>query len=266
VKLDDGKEGGIPGIVATVEQIRGLVARRQGKLEEAAEHFRRANEIAGTTGLPALALDSGLSYGEALLANRQFDKARDSLERVLQVARSLRNGPRERQAAELLAQSEAALRHFDKALPLALRTLELTRALKFDQALPIDLYNVGFFYFVGNKPTEALSYFRQAEDRVAQLGRHPVVKELHYFKGMAHLQAGQPDDAKKSLQAAIEPLKAAKDHRKHVSALEQLAGIEEREGHASAAKELLTEALALASAADLKDERKTLRKRLDALA
>jgi tetratricopeptide (TPR) repeat protein len=266
VKLEDGKEGGIPGIVATVEQIRGLVARRQGKLEDAAEHFRRANEISGTTGLPALALDSGLSYGETLLASRQFDKARDSLERVMQIARSLRNGPRERQATELLAQAEAALRHFDKALPLALRTLELTKALKFDQALPIDLYNVGFFYFVGNKPTEALSYFRQAEDRIAQLGRHPVVKELHYFKGMAHLQAGQQGDAKKSLQTAIEPLKAAKDHRKHVSALEQLAGIEEREGHASAAKELLTEALALASAADLKDERKSLRKRLDALA
>jgi len=73
-------------------------------------------------------------------------------------------------------------------------------------------------------------------------------------------------DAKRSLQAAIEPLKAAKDHRKHVSALEQLAGLEEQEGHGSEAKALLTEALALATAADLKDERKSIRKRLDALA
>ncbi len=266
VKLEDGKEGSIPGVVATAEQVRGLVARRQGKLDEAIDHFRRANEIAGATGLAPLALDAGLSFGEALLAKRQVDKARDALERVLQIARSLRNPVRERQAAELLAQAEAALRHFDKALPLALRTLELTKALKFDQALPIDLYNAGFFYFVSNKPTEALSYFRQAEDRVAQLGKHPVVKELLYFKGMAHLQAGQIDDAKKSLQAAIKPLQDAKDHRKMVSTLEQLAGIEEKQGDPATAKKLLNDALGLAQQADLKEERKTIKKRLDALA
>jgi tetratricopeptide (TPR) repeat protein len=242
------------------------VARRQGKVDEAIEHFRRANEIAGSTGLAALALDAGLSFGEALLAKRQVDKARDALERVLTIARSLRNPVRERQAAELLAQAEASLRHFDKALPLALRTLELTKALKFDQALPIDLYNAGFFYFVSNKPTEALSYFRQAEDRVAQLGKHPVVKELFYFKGMAHLQAGQIDDAKKSLQAAIKPLQDAKDHRKMVSTLEQLAGIEEKQGDPATAKKLLNDALGLAQQADLKEERKNIRKRLDALA
>jgi tetratricopeptide (TPR) repeat protein len=266
VKLDDGKEGGIPSVVATTEQIRGLVARRQGKLDEAIDHFRRANEIAGSTGLGSLALDAGLSFGEALLASRQIEKARDALERVLTIARSLRNAVRERQASELLAQAEAALRHFDKALPLALRTLELTKALKFDQALPIDLYNAGFFYFVSNKPNEALSYFRQAEDRIAQLGKHPVVKELLYFKGMAHLQAGQIDDAKKSLQAAIKPLQDAKDHRKMVSTLEQLAGIEEKQGDPATAKKLLNDALGLAQQADLKEERKNIRKRLDALA
>lgn len=266
VKMDDGQEGALPGIVATCEQIRGLVARRGNKLEEATEHFRRANEIAGNTGIAALALDAGLSYGEALLASRKVEQARDALERVLQIARSLRNAVRERQACELLAQAEAGLRHFDKALPLAVRTLELTKALKFDHALPIDLYNVGFFFFVNNKPTEALSYFKQAEERVAQLGKHPVVKELYYFKGMAHLQSGQADDAKRALATGLRPMQEAKDFRKMVSALEQLAGLEERSGNVDVAKKLLADAIGFAQQADLKEERKTLRKKLDALA
>ncbi len=266
VQLEDGKVGINPGILATCEQVRGLVARRQGRLNDAIEHFRRANEVAGSTGIASLALDAGLSYAEALLASRDFEKGRDALERVLNIARSLRNPVRERQATELLAQAEASLRAFDKALPLALRTLELTKALRFDQALPIDLYNVGFFYFVTNKPTEALSYFKQAEDRVGALGKHPVVKELFYFKGMAHLQAGQVDDAKRSLAAGLRPMQEAKDFRKMCSTLEQLATIESRAGNAAVAKKLLADAIGFAQQGDLKEERKSLRKKLEAMA
>ncbi|MEQ1565774.1 MAG: hypothetical protein ABMA64_09070 [Myxococcota bacterium] len=265
VQTEDGQTGILPAVAATSEQIRGLVARRSGKLEQAVEHFRRANDIAGRTGLAQLALDAGLSYAESLLASRQVEKARDALERVLQIARTLRNAVRERQACELLSQAEAALRRFDKALPLALRTLELSNALKFEQALPVDLYNVGFFYFVTQKPTEALSYFKQSEDRIGMLGNHPVVKELFYFKGMAHLNAGQIDDAKRTLSTGLRHLQEAKDWRKMCSALEQLAGIEERSGNAENAKKLLTDAIGFASQADLREERKSLRKRLEAL-
>lgn len=266
VQTDDGQTGVLPGILATAEQVRGLVSRRQGKVDAAIEHFRRANEIAGTTGLAALALDAGLSYGESLLAARQVEKARDALERVLGIAKALRNPVRERQATELLAQAEAGLRKFDKALPLALRTLELTKALKFEQALPVDLYNVGFFYFVSNKPTEALSYFRESENRVAALGNHPVVKELFYFKGLAHLQVGQVDDAKKTLAGGLRHMQEAKDFRKMCSTLEHLATIEERQGNKELAKKLLADAIGFAQQGDLRDERKNLRKKLDAIA
>lgn len=264
--VEETQTGVLPGILATCEQVRGLVARRQGKLDEAIEHFRKANEVAGTTGIAQLALDAGLSYAEALLASRQVEKGRDALERVLGIARALRNPVRERQACELLAQAEAALRHFDKALPLALRTLELSKSLKFEHALPIDLYNVGFFYFVTNKPTEALSYFKQSEDRIAALGKHPVVKELYYFKGMAHLQAGQPDDAKRTLAGGLRHIQEAKDWRKMCSALEQLSGIEERSGNMELAKKLLGDAIKFAQEGDLREERKNLKKKLDALA
>jgi len=265
VDTEDGKKAAIPAVLATAEQLRGLVARRQGQLEAAVGHFRQANEVAGTTGIAALALDSGLSYGEALLASRKVDEARDALDRVLQISRALRNPVRERQACELLSQAEGALGNPDKALPLAKRTLELTKSLKFDQALPIDLYNVGFFQLLNKQPTEALAFFRQAEAQIAQLGKHPVVKELHYFKGIAHRQVNQPAEAKVSLTNALPPLREAKDWRKLTSALDQLADIVGTEGDTDAARAHLTEALAVAKANQLKDERGALKKKLDAL-
>src|SRR5690606_13885221 len=115
------------------------------------------------------------------------------------IARSLQNPVRERSASELLAQAQGGLREFDKALQHASRALQLSQALNFEQVLPIDLYHVGFFNYASKKPAEALTFFRQAEQRVGQLGNHPVVKELYYFMGMAHLQTGDADSARKSL-------------------------------------------------------------------
>jgi len=267
VEGPDGQKGIIPGIFATAEQIRGSVLRRSGKVAESAEHFKRANEVAGQAGIGPLALESGLAFGEALLASGKVREARDVLERVLQIARGLRNPTRERNAAELLAQAEGALQHYDKALPLAQRVLELTHALKFEQALPVDLYNLGFFHFVNKKPSEALTFFKQSEARIAGLGpSHPVVKELHYFKGLAHMQVGQLDAAKLSLQAGLKPAQEAKDWRKTCSALENLATIEVQQGNSAQAKKFLSDALGFAKSADLREERKSLKKKLDAIA
>lgn len=262
----DGQKGVVPGVYATAEHIRGLVLRRAGKASEAAEHFKRANEVAGQAGIAQLALESGLSFGEALLAAGDVNEARDVLERVLGIARALRNPARERNAAELLAQAEGALRNYDKALPLAQRVLELTTALKFEAALPVDLYNLGFFHFVTKKPTEALTFFKQSESRLAGLGaNHPVVKELHYFKGLAHMQVGQLDAAKASLRAGIKPTQDAKDWRKMCSVLENLATIEQSQGNMDQAKKLLNDALNFAKQANLREEDKELRRKLRAL-
>lgn len=259
----DGKKVVVPGILANAEFIKGLVARRGNKLVEAAEHFRKANEVAGQVGIAQLALDAGLSYGEALLASGQVDKARDVLERVVNIARALRNPMRERNACELLAQAEAGLKRFDEAIKHGQRVLELSRALKFDQVLPVDLYNLGFFHFANNKPTEALAFFRQAAPGVGALGNHPVVKELHYFTGLASLQAGHLDDAKTALKNCLRPAQAASDWKKMVAALDHLASIEARQGNGPVAKKLLADAIAFAEKGNLREERKALRKKLD---
>lgn len=266
VEGPDGQKGVLPAVFATGQHIRGLVLRRSGKPVEAAEHFKTANEVAGQAGISNVALESGLAYGEALFAAGNVKEARDVLERVLQIARALRNAARERNAAELLAQAEGALKNYDKALPLAQRVLELTTALKFEQALPIDLYNLGFFHYITNKPTEALTFFQQSETRIAGLGpTHPVVKELHYFKGLAHMRVGQLDAAKKSLAAGLKPAQEAKDWRKMCSALENLATIESQQGNRDVAKKLLGDAIETAKQANLREEGKALRKKLSAL-
>jgi len=262
---EEGEFSIAPGILASSEHIRGLVARRSGQLQPAAEHFKKANEIAGQAGLGPLALDSGLSFGEALLASGQTTQARDVLGRVLVIAQQLRNPNRERTACELLAQAEGAMKNFDRALPLAKRVLQLSQQLKLTHALPIDLYNLGFFHFVTKQPTEALAFFNQAEQGADGLGQHPVVKELYYFKGLAHLQTGDAAAAKTSLTKGIAYAETAQDWRKLCSSLENIAAIEQADGDIPAAKDALVRAIEFAKKAKLKDERKGLRKKLDAL-
>ena len=266
VKNAEGQTGVIPSVAGHAEYLRGQIQRRAGNIEEASKHFRTANEIAGQAGAGPLALDAGLAFGEALLAGRQVEQARDVLRKVVGIAQSLRSPVRERSAFELLAQAEGALKNFEGALQCATRTLQLSQQLRFEQVLPIDLYNLGFFNYALNKPTEALTYFRQAETRVASLGNHPVVKELHYFKGMAHLKTGEVAEAKRSLGNALAPARNHKDWPKLISAMDQLAVIESQGGNNAEARTLLNQAIEVASQQNLKDQRKSLRKRLDGLA
>jgi tetratricopeptide (TPR) repeat protein len=261
----DGKEGVVPGVFAAASHVRGLVARRSGKPDEAAEHFRRANDVAGQAGLGQLALDAGLNYGEALLAGGKREQGRDALERVLQIARALRNPARERSACDLLAKAEASLKNFDKALPLAQRALQLTQTLKYDHLLPIDTYHVGFYLFLNKKPAEALSFFKHSADRVGNLGKHPMVRDLYYFKGLAHIQTGELDEGLKTLRDATTHLREAKEWPKLCSALDNISLVENRRGNASESRKALTEAVAIAKSANLKEMRKELKKKLDAM-
>lgn len=264
-EAQDGQKVVPPNIFANAEQIRGLVARRSNDFQKAIEHFRRANEAAGTTGLAQLALDSGLSYGEALLASGKVQEGRDALARVVEIAVQLKNSVRERNARELLAQAEGNLRNFDAAVQHASRVLELTRGLGFERALPVDLYNLGFFHYANGKPSEALTFFRQAEPGMATLGDHPVVKELWYWQGLAFLRTNQPKEGRESLRKALRPLQKAGDTGKMVSAMDHLAAIEHQAGNTQVARKLLADAVKFAAKANMKNEARELKKRLKQL-
>jgi tetratricopeptide (TPR) repeat protein len=255
-----------PQIFAHAEQIRGMIARRGGDPKAATKHFRNANEAAGRAGISVLALDSGLAYGEALLASGEVAQAQETLDRVVTIARQLKNPMRERNACELAAQAQGATKNWDKAVQYAGRTLELTQGLKFTQAMPVDLHNLGFFLLASGKVKEALPYLSQAEKGLPSLGNHPVVKECLYFSGMAKAQTGDFDGAKQSFTDALPHLEGHKDWPKWVAAKSNLAGLAVQGGDKESAKTLIREAMKTAGAHGLKKEKKELKKRLASLA
>ena len=192
------------------------------------------------------------------------DLPADVLARVVNIARSVQNPVRERAATALLTQAHGALKNFEAALTGATRTLELTRALKFQRMEGVDLYNVGLFTLLQGKPTEAVSLLRQAR-QLADGSDANLQKELLYNLGAALLQIGERNSAEEALKASLKPSEASKDWRKVLAASEHLADLDIARGARDAARAHLDRALKAADKGDLKDLRKGLRRKLETL-
>jgi len=255
----------LPQVAANAEFIRGQVDRRAGKFNTAGEHFRLANEIAGRSGIAPLALESGLAYGECLLRSGQGTKAADVLERVVGIARGVRQPARERAAAALLSQAQANQRNFEAALKWGQRALELTRQLEFDKLEPMDLYNVGLFTLMNKKPNEALALLKEARSKANLVQDVMFAKELLFNLGIAARQVGENDLARESFTEAIPAATQGKDAHKVMGAHNALGELAQEAGDSAEATRHLQAALAAAEGANLKEERRQIRKRLDAL-
>jgi tetratricopeptide (TPR) repeat protein len=254
-----------PSIVVTAELVRGAAARQAGQLDQAIQHFRQANEVAGAVGLAPQALEAGVGLGEATLAAGKPDEARQILSRVMLACRQVGALPRERNAAQLLAQIEGRAGKFAEALELSKRVLQITQQLRFDAALPVDLFNVGFYTLTQNKGAEALPFFEGALQRLAGQDANPLLRDLLYYAGIASLQAGKVDAGKAHLERALPILSAAGDARKLLSSLDNLGRISAHGGNKVDAKGWYEKAIEVANQAGLKDERRDLQKRLDGL-
>lgn len=251
-----------PGIQANAEFIRGLIARRNKKHADAAEHFRKANEIAGQANIAALALEAGFHYGEALVQGGQNSKAADILLRVAQIAQALQNPSRERAAVALLAQTQGMLKNFEAALKWAQRTLQLTQELKFERLYALDIYNVAYFNLQLGRFTEAQSLFTKAAER-APADDANFLRELHFHSGVASLRIGEKSTAASSLREALKHANTTKAWPRVVAAAEHLAALEAEGGDKAAAARLLQDALKAADAGNLREERKGIRRKLD---
>ncbi|MFH1467082.1 MAG: hypothetical protein ABIO70_22050 [Pseudomonadota bacterium] len=254
----------VPPIQGQAEFVRGLVARRDRKLEPAIEHFRKANEFAGQAGAGPLALEAGINLGETLLFAGQAPRAADVLGRCIGIAQGLRNPVRERAANAMLAQAQSAQKNHEAALRSARRTLEITEALKLTQFVPIDTYNVGLFSLLAGKVNEAVALFRKAKE-----GLNPndtmLAKELNFNLGGALKSIGEFSEAAKAFEACLEPATQSKDLRKLVVARAELGDIAQRAGDVAAAKRYLKQALEDAERGELKEERKQIKRKLEAL-
>ncbi len=254
----------IAPIQANAEFVRGLVARRDRKFELAIEHFRKANELAGNAGLGPLALEAGVNLGESLLFTRQAARAADVLGRCVAIAQQLRNPLRERAATSLLAQAQSAQKNHEAALRSARRCLQLTESLQLKQFVPVDTYNVGLFSLLGGKTNEAIALLRKAREAMSP-NDTMLAKELNFNLGGALKSIGELAEAAKAFEACLAPATQARDARKVVVANAELGDIAARGGDSAAAKRFLKLALAEAEKAQLKEERKAIKRKLDSL-
>lgn len=254
----------VPPIQAQAEFIRGHVARQERKLPQATEHFRKSNEIAGRSGLGNQALQAGLALGETLFLTREHAKAADVLTQVARIANQVKAAVQERTALALLGQSQAALGNFEAALAAGKRTLELTRALKFERFEPVDLFNLGFYNLQLKSPTEAVSLFRQSRQKANPQDGN-FMKELLFHMGHAMLQIGQTGEGEQAVEASIAPATQAKDWRKVLTANSTLASVAEQRGNVGTARARLQAAIQAAESGGLKEDRKRLRRQLDQL-
>ena len=186
------------------------------------------------------------------------------LARVVQITQALKNPVRERAATSLLAQAHAALRNWEAALQHGNRTLELTRTLKFNQLIAIDIYNIGFFNLMMGRATEAVTLFKQARSQ-ADATNAGFQKELLFNLGSALKQIGETGQAEQVLGEAIPAANAAKDWRKAMVANEMLADLSQDRGDGDGARRFLGAALEAAEKGAFKEERKGLRRKLDQL-
>ncbi len=253
-----------PPIQAHAAFVRGLVARRDRKFPEAVEHFRKANEVAGGAGLGPLALEAAVSLGEALLGSRQTAQATDVLTRSVQIAQALQNPMRERAAVALLAQAQAAQDLKEAALQSARRTLELTESLGLKQFVPVDTYNLGLFTLVAGNATEAVALFRRARDGVNP-NDQVLVRELNFNLGNALRSVGDTAEARKALEVALDLALKTRDVPKGLRIRETLADLSLAAGDRDAARAMLGAALAEAEAAELREDRKNLKRKIEGL-
>jgi tetratricopeptide (TPR) repeat protein len=254
----------IPPVQANAEFVRGLVARRDRKFEPAIEHFGKANALAGQAGLGPLALEAGINMGESLLFSKQAAKAADVLGRCVAIAQGLRNPVRERAAVSMLAQAQSAQKNNEAALRSAARCLEITEQLQLKQFLPIDTYNLGLFSLLAGKTNEAVALLRKAKE-VMNPNDAMLAKELNFNLGGALKSIGELAAAAEAFEACLGPAAQTRDARKLVVARAELGDVFMQQGDKDKARRFLKAALEEAERAQLKEERKQIKRKLEAL-
>lgn len=252
-------------VKANAEYVRGLVAKRdRGTIEQAIEHFKKSNELAGSVGQGPLALEAGMQLGESLLIAGQTKNAAEVLGRVGQIAQALQDPIKERAAAALLGQAHASLKNFEAAVQFGERALALTRNLKMTQIEPVDLYNLGFFNLMLGKSKEAVKLFQESR-KGADASNPAFQKELLYNLGTALMKENDVAAAEDTFKAAVGAAEATNDFRKLASAHQQLAVIAGKRGDKDTARSALNAALAAADEGKLDEAREAIQKQVDNL-
>lgn len=255
----------IPPVKGHSLYIRGILDKRQGRIREALKAFERAVELSTQAGNLPLVLESMLNAGETgLMVGRGADVA-DLLERALEMSRALRSPVRERAAARLLCQAEAARSDGEAAYAMAKHALELTRELGRGPAEEyVDLYHCGLFAVMAGRADEAADWLAAAKPGAEKAGDEGLVPEILFNLGQLKLAGKDFDGARGQLEEALSLVRQRNDKAREMRILEHLGVALSAGGDHSGAMKRFQEAMDRAIGPQAKEYRKALRKRLQA--
>jgi tetratricopeptide (TPR) repeat protein len=248
---EEAKRYGLRRLQARAEEGRGLWLERQGRPEEALEHYQRANTILAAEP-PTARVDAVSGEARCFHSLGEVRHEIHILESLLDVIErgNLRDPDAlaRLHAALVYAYVEAGLYAAAAASAAELQHLapKLTDASRIAQMH----MNVARLHLVQGKVDEATRSLQRAEDAYRLLNLKTETGGAHLARGYVLSREGSLPQAREQLQEALRIFEEANDEKDLVRALDELARVERLEGNSDRAKELLERSIALMGESD----------------
>jgi tetratricopeptide (TPR) repeat protein len=256
------KATSIPSVKAHSQYILGLLLKRGGQVPQAATCFAGATKLATEGGQLGLALEAMLNHGECGIMLGQAKDLAPMLERALEMSRAMRSPARERAAARLLCQAEAAAGNAEGAFEMARHALELTRELEPEGNAAVDIYHCGLFAVLSDKSQEGLDFLNDARKAAEQADNQPLLSEILFNLGQVKIGSQDWGPARGALEQSLAIVRTLKQKPREVRILEALGIALSGAGEHREAVQKFEEASKKALGPQAKDFRRGLRKRI----
>lgn len=184
------------------------------------------------------------------------------LERALEMSRALRSTTRERLAARLLCQAEAARGRGEAALDMARHALDLTRELGLQDQEDVDLYHCGIFAVLAGKTTDGMDYLQAAKTSLEKQDNSGLLPEVLFNLGQVKLSTGDAEGGRQTLEQALGVVRQRNDKGRELRILEGLGLALSTMGDHDGAATRFKEAADRALGPQAKDFRKAMRARI----
>ncbi len=255
------KASTIPPVMAHSLYIEGVLEKRKGQPSKAAICFARSVKLATEAGNLLLTLEAMLNQGECSLITGKGADVAPILERAIEISRAVRSLPRERLAARLLCQAEAARGRIEAAFEMSCHALELTREIG-DSGEEGDLYHCGVFGVMSGKEEAGLGYLEAARAACKDGGAKGLLPEVLFNIAQVKLKAEDYGPAQSALEQGLGLVQGASDRGRELRFLESLGNLLSMSGDHSGAANRYKQAADRALGPQAKELRKNLRKRI----
>jgi len=251
----------IPPVKAHSLYIQGLLQKRRGQVQQAWRSFEQATKLSEQSGNLVLTLEAMLNTGECGIVVGRAKELAPLLERALEMSRALRSTSRERIAARLLCQAEAARGNGEAALEMARHALDLTREAG-QGGESVDLYHCGLFAVLAGKKEEGLDFLVAARTAAEAEGNQGLMPEILLNTGQVRMALEDFEGGRGALEQGLALARERKDRVRELRALEHLGLLLSASGDHAGAAARFKEAAERALGPRSKQFRKELRRRM----